>query len=127
MFPGQAEEAMKFYTSLFRNSEITNISRYGANQEGTEGSVQHASFTLNGQEFMAIDSNINHGFTFTPSLSIYVRCEGEAEIDNAFSKLSEGGQILMPLDSYPFSKKFGWVADKYGVSWQLSLSESEQT
>lgn len=127
MFTGQAEEAMKFYTSLFRNSEITNISRYGANQDGTEGSVQHASFTLNGQEFMAIDSNINHGFTFTPSLSVYVRCESEAEIDNAFSKLSEGGQIMMPLNRYPFSKKFAWVADKYGVSWQLSLSEGEQT
>jgi predicted 3-demethylubiquinone-9 3-methyltransferase (glyoxalase superfamily) len=123
MFTGQAEEAMQFYTSLFRNSEIISVSRYGANETGAEGSVQHASFTLNGQEFMAIDSNIEHGFTFTPSLSIYVRCENEAEIDNAFAKLSEGGQIMMPLDRYPFSKKFGWVADKYGVSWQLSLSE----
>lgn len=121
MFTGQAEEAMKFYTTLFQNSEVTSLSRYGANQEGAEGSVRHGSFTLNGQEFMAIDSNIEHGFTFTPSISIYVRCQSEAEIDNAFSKLSEGGQVLMPLDHYPFSKKFAWVADKYGVSWQLSL------
>jgi predicted 3-demethylubiquinone-9 3-methyltransferase (glyoxalase superfamily) len=121
MFTGQAEEAIQFYTSLFGNSEVTRLSRYKANEAGTEGSIQHASFTLNGQEFMAIDSNVEHGFTFTPSLSIYVRCKSEAEIDNAFSKLSEGGQVLMPLDHYPFSKKFGWVADKYGVSWQLSL------
>jgi predicted 3-demethylubiquinone-9 3-methyltransferase (glyoxalase superfamily) len=121
MFTGQAEEAMRFYTSLFQNSEITSIILYGANEAGAEGSVQHAIFTLNGQEFMAIDSSAVHAFTFTPSISIYVRCESEAEIDNAFSKLSEGGQILMPLDRYPFSAKFGWVADKYGVSWQLSL------
>src|SRR5689334_914944 len=97
MFTGQAEEAMKFYTSLFRNSEITQVDRYGANQAGAEGSVMHASFMLNGQEFMCIDSNVQHAFTFTPAISIYVRCEDEAEIDDAFSKLSEGGQILMPL------------------------------
>jgi len=124
MFTGQAEDAMKFYTSLFERSGITSITRYGANEAGAEGSVQHAIFTLNGQEFMAIDSNAIHAFTFTPSISIYVRCENEAEVDHAFSKLSEGGQVLMPLDHYPFSEKFGWLADKYGVSWQLSLNGS---
>ena len=121
MFMGQAEEAMKLYTSLFKQSAIVNITRYGANEAGAEGTVQHATFTLNGQEFRAIDSNIEHAFTFTPSMSLYVRCEGEAEIDRVFAALSAGGQILMPLEQYPFSRKFGWLADRFGVSWQLSL------
>ena len=121
MFTGKAEEAMKFYTSLFKNSEITSISRYGANETGAEGTVQLATFTLNGQEFMCIDSSPVHEFTFTPSISIYVRCETEAEIEQAFAKLSQGGQVLMPLERYPFSPKFGWLSDKFGVSWQLNL------
>jgi predicted 3-demethylubiquinone-9 3-methyltransferase (glyoxalase superfamily) len=124
MFTGEAEAAMNLYTSLFKQSEILNLTRYGANEEGTEGSVQHATFTLNGQEFMCIDSNPVHAFTFTPSMSLYVRCATEEEIDAVFSTLSQDGQILMPLDRYPFSQKFGWLADRYGVSWQLSLEPS---
>ena len=122
MFEGQAEEAMNFYTSLFNDSAITHITRYGPGEAGAEGSVVHATFTLNGQNFMAIDSNVQHAFTFTPAMSLYVTCETEAEIDTLFAKLSEGGGIMMPLDSYPFSKKFGWLADKFGVSWQLTLA-----
>ena len=125
MFTGRAEEAMKFYTTLFPNSRILQITRYGANDTGAEGTVQHATFTLNGQEFMCIDSNIQHDFTFTPSISLYVRCESEEEIDRAFAALAEGGQILMPLDRYPFSTKFGWLADQFGVSWQLSLEPTK--
>ena len=124
MFTGQAEAAMTLYTSLFQRSEILNLTRYGANDMGAEGTIQHATFTLNGQEFMAIDSNAVHAFTFTPSISLYVRCENEEEIDQVFAALSADGQILMPLDQYPFSKKFGWLADRYGVSWQLSLDQS---
>ena len=124
MFTGQAEAAMTLYTSLFQRSEILNLTRYGANDMGAEGTIQHATFTLNGQEFMAIDSSAVHAFTFTPSISLYVRCENEEEIDRAFAALSADGQILMPLDQYPFSKKFGWLADRYGVSWQLSLDQS---
>ena len=121
MFNGQAEAAMKFYTSLFKQSEILNLTRYGANEDGVEGSVQHATFTLNGQEFMCIDGSAQHAFTFTPSMSLYVRCATEEEIDRVFTALAEDGQILMPLDRYPFSRRFGWVADRFGVSWQLNL------
>lgn len=122
MFEGKAEQAMNFYTSIFDNSEILHITRYGANEAGPEGTVQHATFSLNGQEFMCIDSFVKHDFTFTPSMSLYVTCETEAEIDRAFEKLSEGGNILMPLAAYPFSKKFAWVADQFGVTWQLTLA-----
>jgi predicted 3-demethylubiquinone-9 3-methyltransferase (glyoxalase superfamily) len=124
MFTGQAEAAMKLYASLFKQSEIIHITRYGPHEAGAEGTVQHATFTLNGQEFMCIDSAPVHEFTFTPSMSLYVRCETEAEIDRVFATLSQDGQVLMPLEQYPFSKKFGWLSDRFGVSWQLSLDQS---
>ena len=125
MFEGKAEEAMNFYTSLFNQSEIVSISRYDENGPGKEGTVIHATFTLNGQEFMCIDSYVKHDFTFTPSMSLYVTCDTEEEIETVFNKLAQDGKVLMPLGSYPFSKKFGWLNDKYGVSWQLTLAGDE--
>ncbi|WP_080846274.1 VOC family protein [Cytobacillus gottheilii] len=118
---GKAEEAMNFYTSLIEDSAITNIVRYGANESGDEGTVMQATFTLKGQEFMCIDSNVKHQFSFTPSFSIFVTCNTEEELDNVYEKLNEGGQALMPLGDYGFSKKFGWLNDRFGVSWQLNL------
>ena len=122
MFEGKAEEAMTYYVSLFPNSEVLSIKRYGKNQGGAEGSVLHASFTLNGHAMMCIDSPAKHAFTFTPAISIYVSFNDEAEVDRVFKSLSDGGSTLMPLAAYPFSKKFGWTADRFGVSWQLSLA-----
>lgn len=124
MFYGQAEEAIHFYTSVFDSSEILSITRYGANEAGDEGSVFQAIFSLNGQTFMCIDSNISHGFTFTPAISFHVTCETEEEVQRYFEKLSEGGQVLMPLAAYPFSEKYAWVGDRFGVSWQLNLKKS---
>ena len=121
MFEGRAEEAMRFYTSLFANSEIRSIARYGPGDAGAEGTVQHASFALGGQQFMCIDSPASHDFTFTPSMSLYVECDSEEEIERLYDALGDGGQVLMPLDSYGFSAKFGWVNDRFGVSWQLDL------
>ncbi|MCU9614772.1 VOC family protein [Caldibacillus lycopersici] len=123
MFEGRAEEAINLYTSVFHNSELKQISRYGANEDGPEGSVMQAVFTLNGQEFMCIDSFVHHSFSFTPSISLFVTFDKESELDRVYSTLSEGGSILMPLDSYPFSKKFAWISDKFGVTWQLSLGQ----
>ncbi len=121
MFQGNAEEAMNYYTSVIEGSKITSMIRYGANQAGEEGSVMQATFSLKGQEFMCIDSNIKHQFTFTPSFSIFITCDSEAEIDSLYTNLMKGGQALMPLDDYAFSKKFGWIVDQFGVSWQLNL------
>jgi predicted 3-demethylubiquinone-9 3-methyltransferase (glyoxalase superfamily) len=123
MFTGKAEEAMNFYTSLFPQSRVLRITRYGPNEAGAEGTVMRATFSLNGQEFMCIDSNAVHAFTFTPAMSLYVNCETEDEIARLYTQLSQGGQVLMPLERYPFSEKFAWVADKYGVSWQLNLAK----
>lgn len=121
MFEGKAEEAMNLYVSLFKDARIESIERFGAGDSGAEGSVKRGSAVLNGQRFMFFDSDVKHAFTFTPAISIFVDCESEAEIDNLFAKLSEGGQALMPLAAYPFARKFGWTADRFGVSWQLSL------
>lgn len=118
---GNAEEALNYYTSIIEDSEITSISRYGANEVGEEGTVVHAIFSLKGQEFMCIDSHVNHEFSFTPSFSIYVTCNSEEELNNLYEKLIMDGQALMPLDDYGFSKKFGWLSDRFGVSWQLNL------
>ncbi|MFG3437521.1 VOC family protein [Nonomuraea sp. NPDC047897] len=121
MFQGQAEEAMTFYMSLFDDAEVVSITRYGPGQPGAEGTVQHAVFTLAGQPYMAIDSNVRHDFTFTPAISLYVTCESEAEIERLYAALEEKGGALMPLGSYGFSTRFGWVNDRFGVSWQLNL------
>jgi predicted 3-demethylubiquinone-9 3-methyltransferase (glyoxalase superfamily) len=123
MFEGKAEEAMNFYISLFENSKIVEIVRYKANEAGPEGSVMKALFSLNGQMFMCIDSPAKHGFTFTPAISLFVDHSSEEVIETLFNQLSKDGQVLMPLGPYPFSEKFGWVADKYGVSWQLNFKK----
>ncbi|WP_396586381.1 VOC family protein [Bermanella sp. R86510] len=119
---GKAEEAIKFYASLFNDSKIAEIQRYESGEHEPEGSVKIARFSINGIEFMAMDSHLDHNFTFTPSMSLYVECDSVAEIEEVFQALAEGGVELMPLDNYGFSQRFGWLNDKYGVSWQLNLS-----
>jgi predicted 3-demethylubiquinone-9 3-methyltransferase (glyoxalase superfamily) len=74
-----------------------------------------------GQAVICIDSPVKHAFTSTPALSLYAECESDAEFEAAFGQLSEGGTVLMPSDNYGFSRRFGWVNDRYGVSWQLNL------
>jgi predicted 3-demethylubiquinone-9 3-methyltransferase (glyoxalase superfamily) len=122
MFEGRAEEAMTFYISLFDRSEVLSIRRYGPDEAGAEGSVMHALFSLNGQQIMCIDSSVHHAFTFTPAISLSVACDSEEEIDHLFARLTEDGEVLMPLNAYQFSEKFAWIADRFGVSWQLTLA-----
>jgi len=122
MFDGVAEEAMNLYISLFKDSRIQQIEKYGPGEQGAEGTVKKGTFTLVGRDFMCIDSPVKHAFNFTPSMSLFVECESEAELEAAFGRLSTGGGVLMPLDNYGFSKRFGWVNDRFGVSWQLNLA-----
>jgi predicted 3-demethylubiquinone-9 3-methyltransferase (glyoxalase superfamily) len=121
MFQGNAEEALTFYTALIPDSRIEAISRYGAGEAGPEGTVMEARFTLAGQSVICIDSPVQHDFTFTPSFSFFVLCSDDVEIRRLASALLYGGEALMPLDNYGFSKLFAWVKDRFGVSWQLSL------
>lgn len=118
---GEAEEAMTFYTSLFDDGRIDDVTKYGPDGPGPDGTVQLGRFFLAGQQFLCSDSFVKHEFAFTPSLSIWVDAESDDEIERLFAALADGGAVLMPLDDYGFSRRFGWVNDRYGVSWQLNL------
>lgn len=122
MFTGRAEQAMTFYTSLFDDGHIVDITRFGPDGPGAEGTVQVARFSLAGQEFLCTDSPPVHDFTFTPSFSVWIETESEDEIERLFEALGDGGSQLMPLDDYGFSRRFGWLNDRFGVSWQLNLA-----
>jgi predicted 3-demethylubiquinone-9 3-methyltransferase (glyoxalase superfamily) len=121
MFEGNAEAAMTFYLSLFDDAGIDHITRYGPEGPGKEGTVSQATFFLSGQRFMCIDSPASHEFTFTPAMSLFVQCGSEDEISSLYAALREEGTELMPLNDYGFSARFGWVNDRFGVSWQLNL------
>ena len=121
MFEGQAEEAMNFYVKVIPDSEILNVQRHGPEGPGPEGSILVASFSLRGHAVMVSDSYISHDFTFTPSTSLFVTCQSEEELAELSTAFAEGGEFLMPLDNYGFSRRFAWVVDRFGVSWQLNL------
>jgi predicted 3-demethylubiquinone-9 3-methyltransferase (glyoxalase superfamily) len=106
-FNDQAEEAMNFYCSIFKDSRVGSVSRYGEAGPGPEGSVMSATFQLNGQEFMAL--NGGPVFSFTPAISFFVSCETQAEVDELWEKLSAGGE----------EGQCGWLKDKFGLSWQI--------
>lgn len=122
MFDGRAEEAVTFYTSLFEDSETLSLTRYDENGPGTAGTVMEAAIRVGDLELMCIDSPVKHDFSFTPAISLYVQCDSEEEIDHLFRELSREGAVLMPLESYGFSRRFGWLSDRFGVSWQLNLA-----
>ena len=125
-FDKEAKEAAEFYTSVFPNSKITNVTEIHDTPSGDSESV---SFELFGQKFSAISAGPY--FKFNPSMSFMVRFDPSQEKDakekitEIWSKLSDGGTALMPLDQYPFSEKYGWIQDKYGLSWQLFLIDPE--
>lgn len=127
-FDNQAEEAAKFYTAVFNNSKINIVTRYGA--EGAkvsgrqQGSVMAVAFQIAEQEFVAL--NGGPVFQITPAISFFVNCDTEKEIDLLWKDLSEGGTVFMELNKYPFSEKYGWIQDKFGVSWQLIIPGRKQ-
>ena len=106
-FDGKAEEAMNFYISIFKNSKILSVTRYGEAGPGPKGTVMTAKFELNGQELVALNGGPQ--FTFTEAISFVVNCETQQEVDELWEKLSAGGQ----------KSRCGWLKDKYGLSWQV--------
>ncbi len=121
MFEGCAEAAVNLYVSAFPGAAVLRMERYGPGEDGDEGSVKQCEFTVAGQSIRCFDSPIEHGFTFTPSMSFFVDCESEDELDAAFALLSAEGEVMMPPGGYGFSAKFAWLKDRFGVSWQLNL------
>ena len=106
-FDDKAEEAVDFYISIFKNSKVLTVTRYGKAGPRPEGTVMVVKFHLNGQEFCALNGGPQ--YAFTPAISFYVDCETQQEVDELWAKLSEGGQIV----------QCGWLKDKYGLSWQI--------
>jgi len=106
---GKSEEAINFYTSVFKNSDIVGIMRYTKDDHDVAGTIKHAQFKLNKNVFMAMDSGLAKGFGFNEAISFVVECENQEEIDYYWEKLTEGGEESM----------CGWLKDKYGVSWQI--------
>jgi predicted 3-demethylubiquinone-9 3-methyltransferase (glyoxalase superfamily) len=106
-FDDKAEEAMNFYVSIFKNSKVLDISRYGKDAAYPEGTAFVVTFQLDGQQVMAL--NAGPQFKFTEAISMYVSCEAQAEVDIFWEKLSEGGE----------KGRCGWLKDKYGLSWQI--------
>jgi predicted 3-demethylubiquinone-9 3-methyltransferase (glyoxalase superfamily) len=106
-FDNQAEEAARFYTSVFPNSKLEGLDRDPADEPGTEEPVMSVTFELEGQQFIALNGGPH--FTFTPAISFFVRCDDQAEVDEFWEKLSAGGE----------KGQCGWLTDKYGLSWQI--------
>ena len=106
-FSDKAEEAARFYVSIFENSKLGAISRYGDAGPGPQGTVMVAKFELDGQEFLALNGGPQ--FTFSPAISFVVNCESQEEVDHYWERLSEGGEQV----------QCGWLKDKYGLSWQV--------
>ena len=113
-FNGNAEEAMNFYTSVFKDAKVGKIHRYGAGGPAPEGTVLTATFYLHGQEFMVLNGGPQ--FSFTPAVSFFVKCETQEEVDRLWEQLSEGGR----------EDRCGWLQDKYGLSWQIVPNGLEQ-
>lgn len=125
-FGSQAPQAANLYTSLFRNSAITQVLRYGKSTSAVSGkavgSDMTVSFTLDGQEFVALNGRPQ--VRFTPAISLFVSCATSAEAKRLWTALSEDGKVLMPFQEYPFSPLFGWLDDKYGLSWQINTEKT---
>lgn len=126
-FEDQAMEAVEFYTSVFRNSRILKQTYYtseGFEFHGKpEGTLMTVDFELEGQKFAALNGTAE--FKFTPAISFFVVLENEQEVNQVWQKLSEGGSIFWDLDKYDWSEKYGWVQDRFGLSWQISLGKVE--
>jgi predicted 3-demethylubiquinone-9 3-methyltransferase (glyoxalase superfamily) len=123
-FDGKAEEAANFYCDTFKNSRIGTITNYGEAGEKIpgrpdKGTVMTVKLELDGLNVLTL--NGGPMFSITPAISMFVGCENAAEIDRLYAALTVGGSVLMPLQEYPFAKKYTWVQDRFGVSWQLIL------
>ncbi|HEV2449808.1 MAG TPA: VOC family protein [Thermoplasmata archaeon] len=121
---GKAEEAIRFYLSLFPDSQLEYLVRHGEGEQVPAGELQRAAFTLAGQRFMASETQGDEKLAFSPAFSFYVELHSAEELTRLFTQLSKGGKVHMPLAAYPSSPLFAWLDDRYGISWQLELRKT---
>jgi len=119
MFQGQGKEALALYRKAFPGFEEILVREHA--EGGQAGQIAMASFRIDGLEIRLYDSPPVHDFTFTPSTSTFIDCDDEGQLRRLAEVLGEGGTVMMPIDNYGFSTLFTWVADRFGVSWQLNL------
>jgi predicted 3-demethylubiquinone-9 3-methyltransferase (glyoxalase superfamily) len=119
---GVASAALDLYRDVFDDFELIEIDRYGPRDGGPENTVKVARFRLAGSDFSCADSPVAHEWGFTPAVSLWIDCGDENEQQRLFDRLSDGGRVFMPLADYGFSRRFGWVGDRFGVTWQLNLA-----
>jgi predicted 3-demethylubiquinone-9 3-methyltransferase (glyoxalase superfamily) len=118
---GKAKPALEFYAKHIPDSRIESCELFGPEGPGPAGTILRAHAVIAGQKVMAHDSFVTHGFDFTPSWSFFLDVDDRAEFDRLFEVLSDGGGVLMPPNGYGWSARFAWVADKFGISWQVNL------
>ena len=120
MFEGRAEEAMTRYVSTIPESQVLLAQRYGPDGPGAEGTLSRGEAVLAGQKVRCFDSSVHHEFTFTPAISFFISVDSEDEVDRIADALAVGGNFLMPAGDYGFSRRFAWLNDEFGVSWQIN-------
>ena len=125
MFQGNAENAVNLYSSVFKDFHVNKVERHGEDEQAVAGAFKLAHVSFSGHELMIFDSPPVHDFSFTPSISLFVDFETQDDLNAAFAELSKDGEVLMPLGDYGFSARYGWLADRYGVSWQLNLPNKQ--
>jgi predicted 3-demethylubiquinone-9 3-methyltransferase (glyoxalase superfamily) len=118
---GKASEALTRYGEVFDDFAIDRLDLYEGNGDGPAGQVKVAVFRLLGRRFVCIDSPVQHEWDMTPGIAPFIECDDDAEMERLFEALADRGTVHMPLGDYGFGRRFGWVEDRFGVSWLLNI------
>lgn len=120
MFQGQAQQAIDLYSELFAGFKVQQVQHYDDSNDGPLR-IRQAFIDFDRQNLVFTDSPVSHDFGFTPAVSLFINFATDAELERVFARLAEGGEVLMPIDDYGFSARFGWLNDRFGLSWQLNV------
>lgn len=120
MFQGDAQQAIDLYSELFAGFQVQQLLHFDE-RDGGPRRIKQATIDFDRHNLVFIDSPVSHDFSFTPAVSLHVNLATEAELERIFARLAEGGEVLMPIDDYGFSARFGWLNDRFGLSWQLNV------
>ena len=119
-FQGRAVEALELYAEVFPAAKVSGKVLFGKDEDGIEGTVRQAILTIGGNNIRVLDVPVSPGFHFSSAISLFVEINYPSTLDTVAEKLGKGGQVMMPADEYPFAQRFTWLADRFGVNWQLA-------